>query len=242
MSMAEPLTETATCASCGSEMARGARLCHVCGSETKQWKNSLTYFAKIAGAIAIVASGATFMAGQAAIWYDRLMWHDAVKAVFFEYPGISGFLNTGSGDVVLESVMIEQPGERDSITIPVNLLVHKGEFIPFDATNPFGKPKNDNVGVWATSRDGAPTAKLLSHAIDWRNQSRCAERHFHNADHVVFQRIATLNLPQKLVIAPASAHLNFISLHTGQSSSVEVPHFQTAFMYFPGNPGCANAD
>jgi hypothetical protein len=83
LSMAEPLSEKTTCASCGSEMARNARLCHLCGSETKQWKNSLSYFAKIAGAVAIVASGATFMAGQAAIWYDRLMWQDAVKAVFF---------------------------------------------------------------------------------------------------------------------------------------------------------------
>ena len=242
MSTVEPQTEKTTCASCGSEMARSARLCHVCGSDIKQWKNSLSYFARIAGAIAIVASGAAFMAGQAAIWYDRLMWQDAVKVVFFEYPGVSGFLNTGSGDVVLESVMIERSGERNSITIPVNLLVHKGEFVPFDAKSPFGTPKNDNAGVWATSPDGTATPKLLSQADDWGNENRCAEPHFHNADHVVFQRIAALKLPSKLITEAASAHLNFISLHTGQPSSLEVPHFQTAFLYFPRNPGCANAD
>ncbi len=174
MSTVEPQTEKTTCASCGSEMARSARLCHVCGSDIKQWKNSLSYFARIAGAIAIVASGAAFMAGQAAIWYDRLMWQDAVKVVFFEYPGVSGFLNTGSGDVVLESVMIERSGERNSITIPVNLLVHKGEFVPFDAKSPFGAPKNDNAGVWAASPDGAATPKLLSQANDWGNENRCA--------------------------------------------------------------------
>ena len=156
MSMAEPLSEKPTCASCGSEMAPSARLCHVCGSETKQWKNSLTYFAKIAGAIAIVASGATFMAGQAAIWYDRLMWQDAVQAVFFEYPGVSGFLNIGSGDVVLESVFIEQPGERDSITIPVNRLVHKGEFVPFDATNPFGSQRTTTLAYGPRAATVAP--------------------------------------------------------------------------------------
>ena len=70
--------------------------------------------------------------------------------------------------------MIERSGERNSITIPVNLLVHKGEFVPFDAKSPFGAPKNDNAGVWAASPDGAATPKLLSQANDWGNENRCA--------------------------------------------------------------------
>ena len=100
--------------------------------------------------------------------------------------------------------MIEQPGGKRQI--PVNLLVHKGEFVPFDATNLFRQAKERQR--WRVGREPRrrPPAKLLSHEIDWRNENRCAERHFHNADHVVFQRIATLNLPQKLIIALASAH------------------------------------
>lgn len=237
---AQSLSELTTCRSCGETIPRSARWCRVCKAYTKQWKNSLTYFGSVAGVFAIVASGGVFMAGQVAEWYRLATWRDRIQLVYFEYPGNSGFLNTGSGDVVLESLMITWRAEPSRpIMIPVNKPVRKGEFVTLEALSPFGKPNNENTGVWAANRTGKPTPKLLAEAIDRGKKDRCAEFHFHNEDHVVFQRIASLQPPKVLITEPADLRLNFISLYTGKPAVILAPNIQTAFLYFPANTGCA---
>jgi RNA polymerase subunit RPABC4/transcription elongation factor Spt4 len=228
------------CASCGSQIARTAKLCPVCRSYTSQWKNSLTFFGSLAGGIAIITSAAAYLAGQGADWYGRLTWHDTVEAVYFEHPGFSGFLNAGSGDVVLESYMIEWPGEPGkTITISVNALIPKGQFSVFDGASPFGKPNHADTGIWAVSQDGRASAKLMASAADKENLNRCAEYHFHNNDHVTFRRIEELRASQgKLIEVPATVRLNFISIHTAKPVSLVLPNMETAFLYFPDNPGC----
>src|SRR5215831_16724648 len=91
------LEPTVPCIVCRSPISPLARLCPTCRSYQVRWKNDLSYFGSTAGVAAILASALAFIGGQSYQAYQLATWKDNVAPVYFEYPGDSGFINSGDG-------------------------------------------------------------------------------------------------------------------------------------------------
>lgn len=223
---------TVRCIACRAEIDAEALLCPVCKSYQQNWKNLLPYFGSAAGLIAIVASAITFISGNAYDWFKVATWKDAVAIAYFEYPGQSGFINTGDGAIVLSSVFVQlDPHSGRTINIPLNQQIEAGKFAVV-TTQPLYIPADGiDRANWAKNPSGATSPKLLAAATAFGDSARCADFHLFNGDHLVFRVIDSLQPGRRLISAPVAAQLNFVSLHTGKQISETLKDMRLAFLF-----------
>jgi hypothetical protein len=228
------------CISCRTLIRSDASLCPTCRSYQVNWKNALSYFGPTAGFIAILASAVTFIATQAYQWYVAATWTDSVAPVYFEYPGDSGFINSGDGAVVISSVFVRW-GERpeQTINIPINKQVNKGEFVVASSKPLYEEAHDVNGAPWARNASGALHPRLVAEATKYAEPKRCAEYHLFNSRHLVFRLIDSLGGGKQLISGNVSAQLNMVSLHSGAPFSLKLDDVRMAFLFIEGNrPGC----
>ena len=116
------------CPSCGRPMSSRARLCPTCHSHRQQWKNWLAFYSGAAGWLAIIVSAVAFVSDVGPRVWNSLFRPDALKPVYFEYPGQSAFVNTGAHDIVLMSIALIVPdGEPLEIELRIGELIKPGE-------------------------------------------------------------------------------------------------------------------
>jgi hypothetical protein len=238
---AEP---TVPCIICQSPISPLARLCPTCRSYQVRWKNDLSYFGSTAGVAAILASAIAFIGGQSYQAYQLATWKDNVAPVYFEYPGDSGFINSGDGDVVIASIDITWGNApRQTINIPLNQPVKKGEFVTLSTKSPYGEPHGIEHAAWAKNAAGQLSSRLMSEAVRYPDALRCAEQHFYNRDHLVFKRIDTMEPGKRLAGEPVSADVNFVSMHSGSVVTKPITDLRIAYLFIDGNrPECARKD
>ena len=160
--------------------------------------------------------------------------------VYFEYPGDSGFINSGDGAVVISSLFVrwgEKPEE--TINIPINKQVNKGEFVVVSSKPLYDEPRNVNGAPWARSARPSPDPKLIAEATRYTDPNRCAEYHLFNAGHLVFRLIDTLGGGKRLISNKVMAQLNMVSLHSGAPFSLPLDDIRMGFLFIEGNrPEC----
>ncbi len=235
-----PADETVPCVVCRSPISPLARLCPTCHSYQVQWKNDLSYFGSTAGVAAIMASAIAFIAAQSWQAWQLVTWKDKVAPVYFEYPGDSGFLNSGDGDVVVASIDIDWgDAPQHSINIPLNQPVKKGEFATLATKSPYGSPHNLDHAAWAKNENGQAGARLIAEAVRHNDPSRCAEQHFYNRDHLVFKRIDAMDPGKRLASEPVMANVNYVSMHTGAVITKPLTDLRVTYLFIDGNkPEC----
>jgi hypothetical protein len=160
--------------------------------------------------------------------------------VYFEYPGDSGFINSGDGAVVISSLFArwgEKPEE--TINIPINKQVNKGEFVVVSSKPLYEEAHHVNGAPWARSTRALPDPKLIAEATHYTDPNRCAEYHLFNAGHLVFRLIDSLGGAKKLINNDVSAQLNMVSLHDGAPFSLPLDNIRMGFVFIEGNrPEC----
>ncbi|MBV9656195.1 MAG: hypothetical protein JOZ42_16700 [Acetobacteraceae bacterium] len=227
---------TLRCIACRAEIDAEARLCPVCKSYQRNWKNVLPYFGSAAGLIAIVASALTFISGNAYNWFKAATWKDDVAIAYFEYPGQSGFINTGDGAVVLASMVVQLDHDR-VINIPMHEQIEAGKFAVVSTQPLYAQADGIDRANWAKNADGTMSKKLLDSATEYGNTARCADYHLYNAEHLVFRVIDAIQPGRRLISGTVPAQLNFVSLHTGKQISHTLPDMRVAFL-FVGRKDC----
>jgi RNA polymerase subunit RPABC4/transcription elongation factor Spt4 len=223
---------TVRCIACRAEIDAEARLCPVCKSYQQNWKNLLPYLGSAAGLIAIIASALTFISGNAYDWFKVATWKDDVAVAYFEYPGQSGFINTGDGAIVLSSVFVQlDPKSEKAINIPINQQVESGKFAVVSTQPLYVQADGIDHASWAKSPTGALDKKLLDDATDYGDAQRCADYHLYSAEHLVFRVIDAIQPGRRLVSGSVTAQLNFVSLHSGKQISVPLRDMRVAFLF-----------
>ncbi len=223
---------TVRCIACRAEIDAEARLCPVCKSYQQTWKNLLPYLGSAAGLIAIIASALTFISGSAYDWFKVATWKDDVAIAYFEYPGQSGFINTGDGAIVISSVFVQlDPASKKTINIPVNQQIEAGKFAVVTTRPLYVEADGIDRAMWAKSPTGALNKRLLDDATNYGNAGRCADYHLYNSGHLVFRVIDAIQPGRRLISAPVAAQLNFVSLHTGKQISVTLDDLRIAFLF-----------
>ncbi len=223
---------TVRCIACRAEIDAEARLCPVCKSYQQNWKNLLPYLGSAAGLIAIIASALTFISGNAYDWFKVATWKDDVAVAYFEYPGQSGFINTGDGAIVLSSVFVQlDPKSEKAINIPINQQVESGKFAVVSTQPLYVQADGIDHASWAKSPTGALDKKLLDDATDYGNAQRCADYHLYSAEHLVFRVIDAIQPGRRLVSGSVTAQLNFVSLHSGKQISAPLRDMRVAFLF-----------
>jgi hypothetical protein len=229
------------CTSCGSPVSAGARLCPTCRQYQARWKNDFSYFASIAGFFAIAASALAFLGGGAVDLVHRAMWTDSVDSAFFEYPGTSGFTNTGDGDVILQSVFLRWTGPGGNprtMELPLNEVLHKGEFRTITMKSQYVEPADIDAAKWARNELGLPSDALLADAEKFADATRCAVFHVFNASHLAFRFIGTLDDHSSLVTVPATADLVIYRLHSATQATIPLGPMNLAILRITDRAGC----
>jgi RNA polymerase subunit RPABC4/transcription elongation factor Spt4 len=223
---------TVRCIACRAEIDAEARLCPVCKSYQQNWKNLLPYLGSAAGLIAIIASAITFISGNAYDWFKVATWKDDVAIAYFEYPGQSGFINTGDGAIVLSSVFVQFDPQSDrAINIPLHQQIEAGKFAVVSTQPLYVQADGIDHATWAKNADGTLNRKLLDDASNYANTGRCADYHLYNAEHLVFRVIDAIQRGRRLISGKVAAQLNFVSLHTGKQISRALGEMRVAFLF-----------
>jgi hypothetical protein len=103
LSTPAPVPENRICNACASSIDQRARLCPVCKTWQKGWKNWLPYLGGIIALVSIVGSSAIFM-----ISHLRRAPRPVVNLAVLDMtdPGTVTVLNTGDVDVVVTDIMV----------------------------------------------------------------------------------------------------------------------------------------
>ena len=242
-SAAQPPAER-HCIACGATISARAVLCPTCRSYQRSWKNNLAYFGSTAGFLAIVFSALTFMLTRANETYHAWQWHDEISVVYFEYPGVAGFINRGDGDLYLVSADIDWDGNRRHITVPLGITVPKGQFVSQTLAPYFPRPEAIGQGDWASGLLAGALPGLFAESSKDKDTARCAEFHFFEAPNTVFSRIDRIlqSAGTGLLTAPAAGRLNVISVHTGQLLDPPPAFQDLRIAFLVVGPACKSAN
>ena len=200
------------CPSCGRPMSPRARLCPTCNSHRQQWKNWLSFYAGATGWLAIIVSAVTFVSDVGPRVWNSLFRPDALKPVYFEYPGQSAFVNTGAHDIVLMSIALNIPGKP--IELPIGELVKPGEIKVIKLNSQYPEPKNIDSAPWVR---GNVVLQDLD-ALDIGKPERCSVFHVYDTNNPFFQLLDRLD-PRPLTTFPVEALLH--EYHTSSEVSTD---------------------
>jgi RNA polymerase subunit RPABC4/transcription elongation factor Spt4 len=222
------------CPNCGRSMSSRARLCPTCHSYRQQWKNWLSFYGSAAGVIAIIVSAATFIGSDGPRVYASLFGRDAIRSLYFEYPGPAAFMNTGAHDVVIESISLDwkiADVRANPIELPVDKLIKPGEVLFISLPSQYPEPAGINGAPWV--RENSLSVPLVRNAFEIGTPQRCAVFHVYNANHAVFRLIDEMGL-RPLATEPARAVLNVFHTDSGTLTSGSMGTVLTAFVAIKG--------
>jgi hypothetical protein len=200
------------CPTCGRPMSPRARLCPTCHSHRQQWKNWLSFYAGAAGWVAIIVSAVTFVSDVGPRVWKSLFRPDALKPVYFEYPGQSAFVNTGAHDIVLTSITLNIRGKP--IELPIGELVKPGEIKIIKLNSQYLEPKNIDDAQWVRGNVNLQDFD----ALDIGKPDRCSVFHVFDTNHPFFQLLNRLD-PRPLATFPVEAQLH--EYHTSSEASTD---------------------
>jgi hypothetical protein len=132
---------TTRCVACKQTIPTCATICSVCKSYQRPWKNTVQYIAGIATVAILIASGMTWLWGNARgiFWY-----REDVRLVSANSMGSAVVVNRGDGEVFVSHLLFTMPG-RSADWVARRLVFEEklppGQFIRRE----FPRPKMDDV-------------------------------------------------------------------------------------------------
>jgi hypothetical protein len=202
------------CPSCGRPMSSRARLCPTCHSHRQQWKNWLAFYSGAAGWLAIIVSAVAFVSDVGPRVWNSLFRPDALKPVYFEYPGQSAFVNTGAHDIVLMSIALIVPdGEPLEIELRIGELIKPGEIKVIKLDSQYSEPKNIVGASWVRGN----VALRDFDALEIGKPERCSVFHVFNTNHPILQLLNRIDPRPLATFPPVEVFLH--EYHTSSENS-----------------------
>jgi hypothetical protein len=106
-------TEPKNCIACGSELNKGAAVCHACASSQRFWRNELRYWATVAGVFSVIAAMIGYSINVAPEIRKTLLWQDNIEILQFSETGDGAKIsiaNIGDGPVWVEKLSFQAGG------------------------------------------------------------------------------------------------------------------------------------
>lgn len=143
-----PATAEKKCIACASNIDAAARLCPVCKSHQKEWRNWLPYATVFIGLLTVAASAAVFIAGR----IDDLRVRDElllVDASNYDYVTV---FNKGEGPILVKDVRFFCPMIGHEEIRGVNRLLKPAEYAAVSIQGWEGAVTMDPVGATSYMR------------------------------------------------------------------------------------------
>jgi hypothetical protein len=151
------------------------------------------------------------------LWQRRRGGRDHfLRSIYFEYPGNSGFMNTGDHDLVIESISVTwvlSGLTPHHVELPINQLIKPGEIKLVLLPSLYQEPAGIGSAEWVYG--DTPEPLLLRDAFEIGRPGRCSVFHVYNVDRAVFRLINELGARQHLATVRAQATLNVFHVHSG---------------------------
>jgi len=240
------------CVACGARIPQSARICSTCKSYQKEWRNTLTFGASIAGFLVVLASLITFIYTSVTAAIKEGHWEDKVTVPFLKYPGSAIFENSGDGPIFVSMLEFHWPNEIANKQITISKFLGKGDIgeVILDYLED-RSPINRNITTadilknftWLADSTGIPPSKVVSES-EPRNGGRCVIFAFLTADNPEILRVNRYyrdNAAGQLEVMPVEANVYWSSAHTGKLNRTPLDNIVMAFMLDP-EAGCNEAD
>lgn len=232
---------TKPCISCCSLIPDKARVCSICKSHQQEWRNILVFVGGFASLAAVIGSCAVFIYQGVVDIKKSYSWEDSVKVIYLKFPGEMLLMNSGNGDVVIESVVArtkEDPSVLYSIPVAQELSADKASTIKLQAsqiddpyvnaqglsplTNPSGIPTAAEIDEWRSDHQGCVRTEIASEGEpDFLNMESFVEKHNN-------KRIEKLQM---------TAEIHVTSVHTKKSFVAFLDNVYLVFVR-PHNSQC----
>lgn len=229
---------TAPCLACGMPISANASICPTCKSYQRPWRNTLNYFAGIAGFIAVIGSAGAFMTSHVLGVVKKREWHDSISIAVMESKNQITLLNSGDGDILVTAVDIYVDAGENSFNgaLDIDQIVKKSSFLqvklknfdPYDSAlteqikannekDSQAGPKAPQYEVFLYTKDGQVTQKILAEAFKF-SAKRCLSYELGSRNSPSLNRVDETYKSSKknLIYYPARADINWISAHTGK--------------------------
>jgi hypothetical protein len=223
------------CRTCGSAMNPTARLCPTCKAYRQEWRNHLSFWGSVTGVGVVIISALAFIIGEVPKLWVLLFGTDSVQTAYFEYPGVSGFVNTGDGEIVIQSASVTwAPSDpaKPPLEIPINEIVAPGEFKIKEVKSLYTEPDAINGAKWVY-RDQPNVVKVVAKdAFDIANPKRCSVFHVYDGENKGFRVIDKLGHSSRLATVETDTYIELTVFHlSSKRTTLEpIPHARTAFL------------
>lgn len=231
------------CPNCGRPMSPRARMCPTCRSFRQEWKNLLSFYGSAVGVVAIIISAITFVSDAGPRVWASVFRADAIKTVYFEYPGKAAFVNTGAHSIIIESISLTWPlAGTKPVDLSVGRLVGPGEVVFVDLPSQYKEPEGIDRAEWVRGNGDQPGSQVfnsfdtgksqLLNAFDIGRPKRCAVFHVY-ARHPFLRLLDSLSNPH-LITVPAQALVHEYLVSSGSEHIDSIDNAQTAFLAISG--------
>ena len=150
-------------------------------------------------------------------------------------PGVSGFVNTGDGEVVIQSASVTwAPSDpaKPPLEIPINEIVAPGEFKIKEVKSLYTEPDAISGAKWVY-RDQPDVVKVVAKdAFDIANPKRCSVFHVYNGENKAFHVIDKLGHSSGLATVETDTNIELTVFHlrSKRTTLEPIPYARTAFL------------
>jgi hypothetical protein len=240
------------CVACGLLIPKSARVCATCKSYQASWRNTLTYFAGIAGFLTVSASALTFAYSHISSIIKTRTWTDKVSVSSLKYPGSVLFGNSGDGAVFINSLEFYWINEIANMQIPVEISLKKGEIKQFklnyretrsDKNRPISNEMIEDSFFWISNSTGKPFRSLIEESKP-HHGGKCVIYLFLTADYPEIARVNRYYKArgERLVTSAVEGYVNWSSAHTGKAVHQPLDNVVLAFRFDPKAADCKQSE
>jgi hypothetical protein len=202
------------CIACAREIPISAIVCSHCRTYQSRWRQSIVFWGSAVGLATLVLSAATFAVAQYQPVRQLFFWRDEVKVAHIRMPGVSVFVNSGDGDVYLDSLNFFLGESMYGGTIEE--VVPKGNSVrKVIGSDP------ENL-LYLTDTTGTPSRTLMREAIIGPNESQCIRWLLIDPNDPRYLEMARENKTSKFIVQPVTATLHMISTHNGRPFTQQI--------------------
>jgi ribosomal protein L40E len=220
-SESEPSAEhapPAICIACGAAVPSDVELCRHCGSYQSRWKNTLRYWATVAGLLTLAASLLIYTITTLPVIRKMLAWKDDVDVLAFESSRRITLINSGDGDILVTHVVLSAEAPRFSSAESVEQL------LPPKAVHSENVKRKEGKIAWVSCIDDDAWLRILGRAKP--QADACFTIAVHYIKDAAYLGIREM-LGEDLRTFPANASVQYYSFHNKEFRTKEFPAIGT---------------